>query len=340
MATDARQQAVDLTDQLLTRGDRFSFFQANRLLRLLSPVKGSMLAKRLKTRPALGLGFTGTDLQKIEARTDGGYDVTANFLGLYGVTSPLPTHYTEELLVQLADGFSVNREFLDIFAQSIYPIFFRAWLKPRASLRIVEYDDSAMLDILYAFVGIPAASRKADAGNGLLLRCGALFSQQTRSAAGLQAVVEACFPDVGVEVRQLQQVWVKIAQDQTFVLGMQACALGQDSHVGELCRSFSGITICLNDVDKDVFGQFLPGGQCYEQLNFLVDYYLAEPLPVRVELSLRQGVAEPTQLSGSRWGQLGRDTWLLDDEHEQSAFTFFDLPIRQQQQSTRAMTGF
>ena len=331
MATDARQQAVDLTDQLLARGDRFSFFQANRLLRLLSPVKGSALVKRLKTRPALGMGFPGTDLQKIELRADGGYEITANFLGLYGVTSPLPTHYTEELLVQLADGFSVNREFLDIFAQSIYPNVFRAWLKPRASLRIVEYDDTDMLDILYAFVGIPASSRKADVGSGLLLRCGALFSQQTRSAAGLQAVVEACFPDVDVEVKQLQQVWVKIADDQTFQLGMQACVLGEDSHVGRFCRSFSGITICLSEVDKDVFGQFLPGGKRYAQLHFLVDYYLNEPLPVRVELSLLRGAAESTQLSGSRWGRLGRDTWLLDDEHEQSAFTFFDLPVRQRQ---------
>jgi type VI secretion system protein ImpH len=301
------------------------------LLRLLSPAKGSVLANRLKTRPALGLGFPGTDLQKIEARADGGYEITANFLGLYGVTSPLPTHYTEELLVQLADGFSVNREFLDIFAQSIYPIFFRAWLKPRASLRIVEYDDTAMLDILYAFVGIPASSRKVDVGHGLLLRCGALFSQQTRSAAGLQAVVEACFPDVDVEVKQLQQVWVKIAEDQTFQLGRQACVLGQDSHVGQFCRSFSGITISLSEVDKAVFRQFLPGGKRYEQLHFLVDYYLTEPLPVRVELSLLKGAAEPTQLSGSRWARLGRDTWLLHDEYEQSAFTFFDLPIRQGQ---------
>ncbi len=329
MATDARQKAVDLTDQLLARGDRFSFFQANRLLRLLSPVKGAAFAKRLKTRPALGLGFPGTDLQKIEGRADGGYEVTANFLGLYGVTSPLPTHYTEELLVQLVDGFSVNREFLDIFAQTVYPIFFRAWLKPRASLRIVEYDDTAMLDILYAFVGVPASSRNADVGMGLLLRCGALFSQQIRSAAGLQAVVEACFPDIEVEVKQLQQIWVKIPEDQTFQLGVRASVLGQDSHVGSFCRSFSGITISLSGVDKDVFRHFLPGGKRYEQLLFLVDYYISEPLPVRVELSLLRGAAEPTQLSGSRWGRLGRDTWLLHDEHEQSAFTFFELPIRQ-----------
>lgn len=329
MATDARQQTVDITDQLLAKGDRFSFFQANRLLRLSSPVKNNAAAQRLKTRPALGLGFPSTDLQKIEARVDGGFDVTANFLGLYGVTSPLPTHYTEELLVQLADGFSVNREFLDIFAQSIYPIFFRAWLKPRASLRIVEYGDTAMLDILYAFVGIPASSRHADAGMGLLLRCGALFSQQTRSAAGLQAVVGACFTSVVVEVKQLQQVWVKIPEEQTFGLGVRACELGQDSHVGQFCRSFSGVTICLKEVDKDMFGQFLPGGKLYEQLLFLVDYYISEPLPVRVELSLLEGVAEPTQLSGDRWVRLGRDTWLLPHAHAHTAFTFFDLPIRQ-----------
>jgi len=332
MATDVRQQATNLTERLLATGERFSFFQANRLLRLLSAENALMPSDSLRTRPSLGLGFPNCDIQTIEQRENESYRITVNFLGLYGVTSPLPTHYTEDLLGQLADGFSVNREFLDIFAQSIYPIFYKAWLKPRASLRIVEYEDAPMLDIFYAFVGVPASTRDRNPSIGLLLQCGALFSQQVRSAAGLKAVIEACFSSPQVQVKQLQQVWVKIPEEQTFQLGMRACGLGQDSHVGGFCRSFSGVTICLEQLERDVFGQFLPGGELYEQLLFLVDYYLIEPLPVRVELTLVDGAAEPAQLSGSRWGRLGRDTWLLSGECEQPASTFFDLPIREKSQ--------
>lgn len=329
MATNVGQQAVDLNDRLLSHGDQYSFFQANRLLRLLSHNFGISTANDLRTRPTLGLGFPKSDIHSIEAMHGGGYRMYANFLGLYGVDSPLPTFYTEDLLIERADGSEVNREFLDIFAQSVYPLFFRAWLKPRISLRVVEYEESRILGILFAFVGVPEPKRfLKQPGIASLLNCGALYSQQVRSAAGLQAIIEASFLSVEVQVKQLQRVWVSVPQDQTLLLGMQACALGETSHLGSKCQSMGGITIVLNEVDVDLFRDLLPGGVQFERLKFLVDYYLIEPLPVRVELSLKSTYVQTCQLSANKWGQLGQDTWLLKEQYQGPVNTFFELPIR------------
>ena len=329
MATNVGQQAVDLNDRLLNKSNQYSFFQANRLLRLLSNAHGTSSANALRTRPSLGLGFPKSDIQSIEPKEGGGYRMSANFLGLYGVDSPLPTFYTEDLLHEQSDGYGENREFLDIFAQSLYPLFFRAWLKPRVSLRVIEFEDSRMLDILYSLVGVPEPKRYLkQPGIASLLNCAALYSHQIRSASGLQAIIEATFSTVVVEVKQLQRVMVQIPSDQKLLLGVQACILGETSHLGSHCQSMGGVTICLEEVDTELFRSLLPGGIEFERLRFLVDYYLIEPLPVRVELSLNKTHVQSTQLATEEWGQLGHDTWLLPSTYDDSVKTFFELPIR------------
>lgn len=330
MASDARQQAADLTRRLVDRGDRYSFFQAHRLLRLIAQRQGLTAQEAIRVRPRLGLGFPQTDLQAIEDHQFGRFRITANFLGLYGVDSPLPTFYTEDLLNEQSDGLAVNREFLDIFAQSIYPMFYEAWLKSRPALRVIEYEDKRMLQILYAFVGIenPHAKFKQP-GVGALLYCGALFNQQTRTAAGLQTVLQACFKQAQVEVRQLQPVWMPIDASQQLRLGESACVLGEDAHLGDECRTYDGVTIVMRELTIDCYRELLPGGKEHDKFRFLIDYYLIEPLPIRIELSLRQGEAQSTRLSESAWSTLAGDTWLVEHGEAQAWGMSFSLALRQ-----------
>lgn len=330
MASDARRQAIDLTHGLLARGDRFSFFQAYRLLRLLAKREGVAEQDAIRVRPRLGLGFPQTDLHGIEAHGHHRYRVTANFLGLYGVDSPLPTFYTEDLLNEQADGCSVNREFLDVIAQSIYPMFFDAWLKSKPALRVIEYEDKRMLEILYAFVGIEHPHSKfSQPGVGSLLYCGALYNQQTRTAEGLKGVLNTTFPQSEVSIQQLQVVWVSIAPEQKLSLGRQACTLGQDAHLGDQCRTLDGITIEFSNLSIQTCRELQPGGAGYERFRFLVDYYLIEPLPVRVKLELAKGEAEPARVAGPAWSSLGFDTWLVSGKNDKPMGTAFELRLRE-----------
>lgn len=331
MASDDRQKAADLVRRLLSRGDRYSFFQAYRLLRLLAKREGVDVREAIRVRPRLGLGFPQTDLQGIEALGVQRYRVTANFLGLYGVDSPLPTFYTEDLLDEQADGQSVNREFLDIFAQSIYPLFFEAWLKARPALRVIEYGDKRMLQILYAFVGIETPLAKlTQPGVGSLLYCGSIYNQQTRTAEGLQTILKACFRQAQVEIKQLQTAWVPIPEQQQCLLGERACALGDDAHLGSQCRTLDGLTIEMRDLPIGLYRQLSPGGREHERFKFLVDYYLIEPLPVRVELRLRRDEVQGSRLGAAHWSGLGEDTWLVSDDCSQLTDRYFSFELRSQ----------
>jgi type VI secretion system protein ImpH len=277
----------------------------------------------VKIRPSLSLHFPGTDLNDIRETAPGTYRLTANFLGLYGVTSPLPNFYSEQLLDELHEGRHSNRDFLDIISQTIYPLFFRAWLKSRAHVRIKEFNDHRLLEILHTFVGINEPLRfLGKPGFNHLLRFAGLFSQYPRSAMGLRTIIAALYPKSNVEVVQQDEMWQAIPADQRLHLGSQACSLGHDSHVGTIVRSRSNnLTIHIHDIDQTTFLGLLPGHEEFNKLAFIIRYYLLDPLNVRLDLQLRRGAVQPIQLGApnKNWAALGHDTWLVDTQSPHEA---------------------
>ncbi|WP_043302465.1 type VI secretion system baseplate subunit TssG, partial [Burkholderia humptydooensis] len=147
---------------LLGEAKHFAYFQAIRLLRRIVRERRDAAACRpdarmpIHTRPNLALSFPDTDIERIDKAEDGGYRVVANFFGLYGVSSPLPTFYTEDLIDEAFKGRHAARSFLDVLHRALYPLLFDAWLKHRLSLRIVEERDENALRPLYALAGVDA----------------------------------------------------------------------------------------------------------------------------------------------------------------------------------------
>ncbi|MHA7163043.1 type VI secretion system baseplate subunit TssG, partial [Burkholderia pseudomallei] len=181
---------------LLGEAKHFAYFQAIRLLRRIARERRGDAAGRpdaplpIHTRPNLSLSFPDTDVERIDKADDGGYRVVANFFGLYGVSSPLPTFYTEDLIDEAFRGRHAARGFLDVLHRALYPLLFDAWLKHRLALRIVEERDEHALRPLYALAGVDARiARDAGLHEHALLRYVGLLSQRPRSAAGLRALL-------------------------------------------------------------------------------------------------------------------------------------------------------
>ena len=176
MAAETRTTADAVKALLLTNGEKYSYFQAIRLLRLYDRHTG-LNQENLRVRPRLGLGFPENDIDRIESMPSGGYRITANFFGLYGVASPLPTYYTEDLFEEEREGHHVTRDFLDVVHYAMYPLLFDAWAKYRVEQRIVEDRHEASLNQLYAFVGLHDPDLRADllSGSAELLRYAGLL---------------------------------------------------------------------------------------------------------------------------------------------------------------------
>ena len=321
MAATIGPTAAAVEEKLLTNGERFSYFQAIRLLRLFGKARG-MPNESLRIRPKLALGFPENDIDSIEPRPEGGYRITANFFGLYGVASPLPTYYTEDLFDEEREGRHATRDFLDVIHHAMYPLLFEAWRKPRLHARVVEDNDTDVLNQLYAFVGLNDSKlRDQLPQSDGLLRYAGLLNQHPRSASGLQSLLGDAFKPANVQIDSCTLRYLPIAPDQQIKLGMQAHCLGEDTHLGSQIDDYSSsLTVRLSDLPEDLFHQLLPGTIGHDRLTFLTRFYLIDPLEVKVELELRKGDARGARVlnparaqAGESWSRLGLDTWLAPE---------------------------
>lgn len=312
MAAETRAANASVKDDLLARSERFGYFQAIRLLRLYDRNAGRE-PRDVRVRPKLGLNFPENDIDAIEVLPNQQYRVTANFFGLYGVASPLPTFYTEDLFEEEREGRHATREFLDIVHDALYPLLFDAWSKYRLQRRVVEERDEGALSCLYGFVGLADEELRASQlpGSAVMLRYAALLNQRPRSAAGLRTLLADAYADTTVEIESCVCRAIAIPDDQLWRLGERGHQLGETAHLGtEIDDCASQLRIRLSNVPYASFAQLLPSAPGHVQLRFLVRQYLIDPLIVEVEIVPQAHEIQPARIGRGAWCRLGFDTWL------------------------------
>lgn len=310
MADATGQQALTLKDKLLASGSSYAFYQAYRLLNLLNAVEKS--PHPIHVRPNLSLAFPETDIDCIQQLEDASYRVTANFMGLYGVSSPLPTFYTEDLLEEFRQDRHAQRDLFDLINRTIYPLLVKVWLKSKPQISFLEMNQRSYIGIFFSFIGLNHPERfKHQPGIESLIRFAGIYSMFPRSALGLKTILSGVFKTVQVEVVQCPLKIVNMPYEQRCLLGSQGATLGEDSHIGcQILDRSNNLTIELTDVSEALFRLFMPGQLEYRRLNFLVRYYLVDPLNVTLRLVLAKGAAKGSALGISSWSALGLDSWL------------------------------
>lgn len=293
---------------LIEEGHRYAFFQALRLLRLR--LGEDAFNEVVRVRPALTLSFPESDMERI-AYEDGMLRITANFFGLYGVTSPLPTFYTEDLIDEHQAGGSNSRDFLDIVHAALYPMLFKAWEKNRIWLAVEERRDGGSLNQLMALLGL---HRKPDTEplhdlQGLLPHAGN-FNQYPRSALGLEAMVSGLLDGVPVSVEPCVTRVESIPVDSRTCLGVQACELGTDTLLGSQITERAGqANIHVGPMAGELFERLLPGGELFPWVSQAVAHYVETPVSCVLGLQVDPAERQATTLGGG-WNRLGLNTWL------------------------------
>jgi predicted component of type VI protein secretion system len=133
---------INIEPDLLENGDSYDFYQAVKLLNKLvqSKPREQGLAPRLLIQPELDLDYPKSDVARIRRDEESGnYELTARFFGLYGVSSPLPGFYTEELLDDEWDELGSRKAFFDVIHNHMYPLLYQAWLKYKFAHKVVEF---------------------------------------------------------------------------------------------------------------------------------------------------------------------------------------------------------
>lgn len=308
-ATPALAASDAAVDALLRDPGSHAFFQALRLLRLRM-ADTQALRDAVRVRPALSLAFPDSDVADITQDEDGRYRIEANFFGLYGVTSPLPTYYTEDLIDESQQGNTVTRDFLDILHAALYPVLFAAWEKYRIALAVIEHRDPHRLQQLRALVGLAGPGARGELDATAMLPYAGNLSWRPRSALGLQGLLSGMLDGVAVQVKPCVTDTVIIPPDARGCLGVQAVSLGEDALIGQQMQDRAGnLAILVGPLSAEAYHALLPGTPGHDRLTGAIALYLETPLRCQLGLILAGEAREAAGMGGG-WQQLGFDTWL------------------------------
>jgi len=312
--TDAWQQKTDIDSILLKESSQFSFVQAIRLLEQRFRKEAGHLKKKIRTRARLSLDFPNSDIVNIE-EYDTLIEMTVTFMGLYGESSPLPTFYTEALLQEQKDDKSVMRDFIDIFNAPLYEAYFNVWLKNQLGIRVDEFHDTKISDLLHTFSGMPQPHlRQKYEKSYSLLKYAGLNMHYPRSAEALCALISDIIKDDRVEIVQCVEQVVPIPDAQHCSLGVSNTILDEDLHVGDKIKDRMGkFRIAVDMLDMKDFNALLPDTEKFNALFEAVTLYVGESFNWDLQLTLKEDQYEALALGISGESKLGFNTWLGND---------------------------
>jgi len=329
MAGENRGPSVNLKKQLLKKGETFAFFQALRLIRFfLVREKGlergqDPIKEFVRIRPHLSLAHPPTEIEHIEELPGEtpAYLMTANFLGLYGESSPLPSFYTEDLLDEPPENESATRDFYAILNYPLYLLFNQIWTKYRPFLKVVDENDAKYLEILFSLLGLGVNNITDDVPDSYRLpRYIGLFTQTPKSALGLKILLSDALKEPRLEIMPCIKRTVRIPADQRCFLGKSGNLLGKESYLGEtIADRTRKFRIRIGPLNEKKFRKLMPGTDSHARIKFLSRFYLLDPFESELELRLDPEEVKTARLGGETWNRLGLDTWVFSGDYKQDA---------------------
>ena len=296
-------------------------------MRLLNRL-GEKSSKKLDLciHPELNLEFASSNISHVKKHDDSVYEIVTTFFGLYGVSSPLPGFYTEELLDDEWNEQESSKGFLDVIHHHLYPMLYQAWLKYKFSYNAVEKQDSHYWEIIYSLMGLSEEFRDKSDLHSYLLKYAGILSQQPKTLLGLKTILLDYFTDIPVNVISCVHRHVDIEKKQRNLLGINNTVLADDIYIGQKVDDRSGLfEVHIGPLNYDQFSQI---NLQPDDLNFvreLVRVFLVQPLECRIKLILEKGVVQPLSLGGKPNAMLGLNAWMVETNNQCE----FDVLIHQ-----------
>jgi type VI secretion system protein ImpH len=341
MATPRRRHRPDLRRQapietLLDRPQRFSFFQAVRLLewnawwrrkdarseqRLPIGEDNDPRSEAVRLRSAIQLKFPANEVQSLEGQPGGRPSLTADFFGLTGTLGALPDVYSDLVQRGLRQKVAALREFLDLFNNRLLALFYRAWAKYRLP---VSYERSRGADredpatsLLYALTGLGTGYLRGQSSvpDELLVHYAGALARRARPAVVLEEMISGALGRP-VRIEQFRGEWCLLPPDAQTILPSlrrpqgQFARLGVDAVAGARAWEVQGgFRLHIGPLSYAEFTELFPDTEGARFLADLVRFGAGPEFAFDYRLGLAEGQVPPWQLQPEPL-RLGWNTWL------------------------------
>ena len=233
------------------------------------------------------------------------FEIITTFLGLSGVTSPLPPYISESVLMDTFEE-GTQRDFLDLFHHRALSLLFRAVLRldPAREHRSDGLDP--WLCRLLAMAGIDPDPEIALLPRHLMVLLPILLKRSRGAAAlrtALRVIVQSEIPHADVRVRELAGRWQRVDDDEHTRLGLRRNALGQQTIMGRRVYDRRGrFAIQVGTLTRDEAARLAEGQPLLDRVRATVSLVLREPLEYDLEVELDEDAAENLRIGFSRLG--------------------------------------
>ncbi|PLV61497.1 type VI secretion system baseplate subunit TssG [Erwinia sp. B116] len=302
-------------------GDRLPVTNFYRFCQLLEqsqpdkPVTGSSWQLRhepVRFRPHPGMGFPASEIKGLEAPEHPHLPPTirVTFMGLYGVESPLPTHYINDI-TQCREGYEATADFLDIFNHRLIAQYYRIWRKYAYPATFAEggTDKTSQYLLGLAGLGIDGCAETIATPASRFLALLPVMLLPGRTAEGMASLVRLLAPDTQAKVWHHDKRRVPLKKPLCMSVRTPA-TLKRRPVMGAYATDVNGqVLMQLTTTNRAEVQGWLPGGDLHTDLTALLHVYLGSRLDVRLQLRVERSLLPDATLSSQpRMGdaQLGR----------------------------------
>lgn len=330
MERESQPANTELIAQLAPQLYKTNFYRFCQLLEQATPNSpglgsNSQLAHEpVRFRPHPGMGFPVSELKAIEVNPDHPErppTVRTTFLGLYGVDSPLPTSYLDDI-AQQREGTEVVTDFLDIFNHRLTTQFYRIWRKYSypATFQAGGTDETSQCLLGLVGLGIPGTAEHVGTPVSRFLALLGTLRLPTRTAEGIIALVKLLASDTQAKVTAHDRLSV-VLNNPVVLNSQRPCSLSKRPVLGAKATDVnSQLLLTLYTEVAEEAKAWLPGGQLHADLMALLRVYLGARCHVRLQLTLPRALLPAAQLRCTSHGavQLGRTAQLKGKQSAQA----------------------
>ncbi len=267
------------------------------------PVMGSDWQVRfepIRFRPHPGMGFPAAEIKGLEPAEHPHLPPTVRvtFMGLYGVESPLPTHYIDDI-TQRREGYEAAAEFLDIFNHRLIAQYYRIWRKYSypATFEAGGKDKTSQYLLGLAGLGIDGCAKNIATPISRFLALLPIMLLPGRTAEGLASLVSLLASETSAQVWHHDKR--RVAVRNTLAMSVrQPVSLKKRPVMGAYAiDANSQVLMRLKTADRQEAMGWLPGGVLHGDLMALLHVYLGSRLDVRLQLCVDRRLLPDARMS-------------------------------------------
>lgn len=244
--------------------------------------------------PHPGMGFPAGELKSVEYEEDDAGAppvVRTTFMGMYGVDSPLPTSYLDDI-TQRREGHEALQGFLDIFSHRILTQFYRIWRKYSWPATFEAGGSDTISQSLLGLVGlgIPGTANHIATPVSRFLALLGVLRQPGKTQEGMQALVQLLAPQTRVTVSPYCLRPVDVSKPVGFY-GDEDFLLDGNTPLGdEAMDANSQLLIALATDNEQEAQGWKPDGQLYQDFLVMLRVYLGWRFKARITLTVGTGL--------------------------------------------------